>query len=226
MQHKKQRPIRSYVRREGRITSAQQRALDELGSVYGVPDSPKVLNLASIFPHAHNITLEIGFGDGRYLQQLAATCPNEGFIGIETYRPGIGRLLRGIAEEKLSNLRVLIGDAQELVPTRFPTDRLSNILILFPDPWPKKRHHKRRLITEQFLTHLAKCLSVGGHLLMATDCEDYAVHVKGCITRSKNLSLLETADSNTSRTRSMLTKYACRATTLGQPIREIRAVRC
>ena len=220
------RPVRSFVRREGRMTTAQTRALEDLSSVYGVPESPEMCNVGALFSTCRPITLEIGFGDGQHLQQLAADHPEQGFIGIEAYRPGIGRLLHGIADEELNNLRVLIGDAEDIVPRRFPRCSLQHILVLFPDPWPKKRHHKRRLLSTEFLKKLSMTLTTDGQMSIATDCAGYATDIELSIEKTGNLQLLETNGSKTAWSRSTVTKYERRAQRLGHITYEIRAVRC
>ena len=220
------RPVRSFVRREGRMTTAQTRALEDLSSVYGVPESPEMFDVGALFSTCRPITLEIGFGDGQHLQQLAADHPEQGFIGIEAYRPGIGRLLHGIADEELNNLRVLIGDAEDIVPRRFPRCSLQHILVLFPDPWPKKRHHKRRLLSTEFLKKLSMTLTTDGQMSIATDCAGYATDIELSIGKMGNLQLLETNGSKTAWSRSTVTKYERRAQRLGHITHEIRAVRC
>ena len=155
------------------MTTAQTRALEGLGSVYGVPEWPEIVDVSALFSTCRPITLEIGFGDGQHLQQLAADHPEQGFIGIEAYRPGIGRLLHGIADDELNNLRVLIGDAEEIVPRRFPRCSVQHILVLFPDPWPKKRHQKRRFINADTLDEMSRLLTINGSLWFATDHKDY-----------------------------------------------------
>lgn len=220
------RPVRSFVRREGRMTTAQTRALEDLSSVYGVPESPEMFDVGALFSTCRPITLEIGFGDGQHLQQLAADHPEQGFIGIEAYRPGIGRLLHGIADEELNNLRVLIGDAEDIVPRRFPRCSLQHIVVLFPDPWPKKRHHKRRLLSMEFLKKLSMTLTTDGQMSIATDCAGYATDIELSIEKTGNLQLLETNGSKTAWSRSTVTKYERRAQRLGHITHEIRAVRC
>ena len=220
------RPVRSFVRREGRMTTAQTRALEDLSSVYGVPESPEMFDVGTLFSTCRPITLEIGFGDGQHLQQLAADHPEQGFIGIEAYRPGIGRLLHGIADEELNNLRVLIGDAEDIVPRRFPRCSLQHIVVLFPDPWPKKRHHKRRLLSMEFLKKLSMTLTTDGQMSIATDCAGYATDIELSIEKTGNLQLLETNGSKTAWSRSTVTKYERRAQRLGHITHEIRAVRC
>ena len=155
-----ERPVRSFVRREGRMTEAQKRALEELWPIYGIDADP---GLMGKLPPTDNgeLTLEIGFGDGDTLLTLAKNNPEHCFIGIDPHRPGAGRLLLRLERENVRNVRLVIGDAAELVPTIDPGS-LSQILVLFPDPWPKKRHHKRRLITPEFLHIVGERLQPDG----------------------------------------------------------------
>ena len=150
------KPVRSFVRREGRMTKAQKRALEELWPIYGIDAEP---GLMGKLPPTGNrgLTLEIGFGDGDTLLTLAKNNPEHCFIGIDPHRPGAGRLLLRLEREEVRNVRLAIGDAAELVPTIDPGS-LSQILVLFPDPWPKKRHHKRRMMTSEFLCVLGERL--------------------------------------------------------------------
>jgi len=161
------------VRREGRITTAQQRALNELEPRFGV-DTTRPLSALELFGREMPLELEIGCGNGEALLQMAAMRPEHGFIGIEVYRPGLGKLLLGIETGQLENVRVSSMDAVELVKTHVQPGSLRRIMVFFPDPWPKKRHQKRRLLNREFITLLAHRLEPGGELHMATDWEDYA----------------------------------------------------
>lgn len=170
----KQYRIRSFVRREGRLTAGQQRALDTLWARYGVDHSAAVLNLDALFGRSAPRILEIGFGDGESLETLAQAHPEIDFLGIEVHRPGIGHLLLRAEALNLDNLRVLCADAVEVLEHHLPDACLDRIHIFFPDPWPKKRHYKRRLIRTEVVTLLAAKLKPGGRLRLATDWEDYA----------------------------------------------------
>jgi tRNA (guanine-N7-)-methyltransferase len=181
-----ERPVRSFVRREGRMTEAQKRALEQLWPIYGIDvDS----GLAGQLPPSANrgLTLEIGFGDGDTLLTLAKNDPERWFIGIDPHRPGAGRLLLLLEREEVENVRLVIGDAAELVPTIDPGS-LSKILVLFPDPWPKKRHHKRRLITPEFLCILGEKLQSEGSLHIATDWHEYAEEIINALDATPSLS--------------------------------------
>ncbi len=184
------RLVRSFVRREGRLTQAQRRALKELWPRYGV-EPRGILNLDEQFGHKAQHTLEIGFGNGEILAHLAAQNPSTDFVGIEVHRPGVGRLLLELEQRELTNVRVIQEDAVEVLHRHLPDASLDRILILFPDPWPKKRHHKRRLVQPEFTELLAKKLKAGGKVQMATDWEayaDYMLEVMEDNNRFQNLS--------------------------------------
>ncbi|HEV2322287.1 MAG TPA: tRNA (guanosine(46)-N7)-methyltransferase TrmB, partial [Gammaproteobacteria bacterium] len=154
------------------MTAAQQRALEELLPKYGVPEGP--LDLAALFGRDARRTLEIGFGSGDTLLELAQRHPDEDFLGVEVHRPGVGRLLLNLETAGIRNLRLACEDAVQLLTARLPADSLDAVLIYFPDPWPKKRHHKRRLLQPEFATLVTQKLKTGGRLHFATDWEDYA----------------------------------------------------
>jgi len=170
------RRIRSFVRREGRLTAGQERALRDLWPRFGLgPEG--TLDFEAIFGRQAPVTLEIGFGDGESLVQMAHAEPGRDFVGIEVHRPGVGRILMRIEELGLENVRVMSRDAVEVLEQQVPDASLDRIQILFPDPWPKKRHHKRRLIQPRFVQLLARKLRHGGQLHLATDWENYAEHM-------------------------------------------------
>lgn len=169
----RQRRVRSYVRRERHFTPAQQKALRLHWPRYGL--CPGALHdWMQLLSCDRSVALEIGFGNGEVLLELAMAEPDIQFLGIEVHRPGIGRLLLNAAKNKVSNLRVIQADAAEVVAEHLPESALNCVLILFPDPWPKQRHHKRRLVTASFLNDLAECMQPGAALLLATDLPDYA----------------------------------------------------
>lgn len=169
------RRVRSFVRREGRMTAAQRRALDEHWPRYGVEcDAAAPLDLDTLFGRRVPRTLEIGFGMGEALFAMAEANPDRDHIGIEVYRPGVGSLLRRLAAHDVGNVRVLCCDAVDVLRDLIPEGALDAIHVFFPDPWPKKRHHKRRLIDPGFAALAASRLRCGGLLHLATDWEDYA----------------------------------------------------
>lgn len=180
-----QRRIRSFVRREGRLTIGQRRALDELWSGYGL-DFEAPWRLGEIFQHRAPITLEIGFGNGACLAQMAGDAPEANFLGIEVHRPGAGHLLQELQRRQLQNVRVICHDAVEVVEQKIPDASLERVLLFFPDPWPKKKHHKRRIVQPEFISLVAKKLIRGGRLHMATDWQPYAEHMLEVMASSQD----------------------------------------
>lgn len=170
------RRIRSFVRREGRLTQGQQQALETLWPVYGIEATGR-LDLRRIFGNDHPVILEIGFGNGESLAQMAAGAPEYNYIGIEVHRPGVGHLLKLIEEKELSNLRLMREDAVDILTQQIPVSSLGGVQLFFPDPWHKKKHHKRRIVQPDFVRLLASRIRPGGFFHMATDWEDYAMHM-------------------------------------------------
>ena len=181
----KPRPIRSYVIRSGRFTDSQRKAIDDYWDDYVVEYSPQPFALDLLLPASSELVVEIGFGMGDSLLVMAQQNPESNFIGIEVHRPGVGKLLHGIKAHELSNLRVVCHDANEVMQNCFANESIDKILILFPDPWPKKRHNKRRLVQTEFIEMLSSKLKCGGLLHLATDWEAYAEHM---------LTVLESVD--------------------------------
>jgi tRNA (guanine-N7-)-methyltransferase len=171
---REQRSIRSYVLRQGRMTEAQRAALARLLPAYGLPFAAEPLDLAQTFGRSAPVVLEIGFGMGETAAAIAAAHPQIDYLGVEVHAPGVGSLLRAIEARSLSNVRVIQHDASEVVRAMIAPDSLAGIHLFFPDPWPKKRHHKRRLVQPAFASLLAERLRPGGYLHLATDWEDYA----------------------------------------------------
>jgi tRNA (guanine-N7-)-methyltransferase len=166
--------IRSFVLRQGRMSPAQTLALATLLPVYGIPYGPGPLDLAAAFGRDAPNILEIGFGMGETSARIAEAMPQNNFLGLEVHAPGVGALLKLIAEKQLSNLRLIQHDAVEVVQQMIAPGTLAGIHVFFPDPWPKARHHKRRLIQPAFVKLLASRLAPGGYLHCATDWEHYA----------------------------------------------------
>jgi tRNA (guanine-N7-)-methyltransferase len=182
------RRIRSFVLRQGRMTTAQNRALDELLPRYGAPEGR--LDLTQLFGREARRTLEIGFGDGETLLELARLHPDENYLGIEVHRPGVGRLLMALESAGLTNVRVLNADAVQVLDARLPDGSLDALLTYFPDPWPKKRHHKRRLVQPEFAALVARKLKAGGRWHLATDWEDYALQMLAVLNDAPGFSSL------------------------------------
>jgi tRNA (guanine-N7-)-methyltransferase len=171
------RPIRSFVVRAGRMTVGQSRALEELWPRFGVEYSPAPLNLPALFGRDAPRTLEIGFGNGEHLARLATAHPERDYLGIEVHRPGVGHLLMLAGNAALGNIRVSDHDAVEVLREQLSPASLDEVLVLFPDPWHKKRHHKRRLIQPPFVELIATRLRAGGVFRLATDWEEYALQM-------------------------------------------------
>jgi tRNA (guanine-N7-)-methyltransferase len=223
------RSIRSFVTRAGRITPAQQRALEELWPRFGIPPAPgedpgapastAPFELAALFGRDAPRTLEIGFGNGENLAALAAAHPERDFLGVEVHRPGIGRLLRTLEERGLGNVRLLCQDAVELLAGRIAPGSLQEILILFPDPWPKKRHHKRRLVQAGFVACVARALEPGGTLRLATDWQPYAVEMLAVLNAADGLANLAPDGGFVPRPAERLpTRFELRGTRLGHQV--------
>ena len=168
------RNIRSFVLRQGRLTPAQQRSVETLLSVHGIAYTPALLDLDAAFGRAAPKILEIGFGMGGATAEIAAANPGQDYLGVEVHTPGVGNLLKLVQEQGLANLRVIRHDAVEVLRDMIADGALDGIHIFFPDPWPKKRHHKRRLLQPALVQLLCSKLKVGGYLHFATDWEEYA----------------------------------------------------
>jgi len=188
------RTVRSFVRREGRLTPGQERALEELWPLYGIDEAEGLMDLDSLFERTAPIVFEIGFGNGSSLAEMAAKQPDTNFIGVEVHRPGVGHLLKLIEEQGLTNCRVACTDAVELLKHRIADNSLDRLQLYFPDPWHKKRHHKRRIIQAAFVTLLSQKIKPGGHLHMATDWQHYAEQMLDDL--SQNNDFINCADSS------------------------------
>jgi tRNA (guanine-N7-)-methyltransferase len=171
------RAIRSFVVRAGRMTVAQERAWRELWPQWGIEKGDGPLDFAAIFGRKGQVTLEIGFGNGESLIALAAAHPERNFVGLEVHPPGVGHLLLRCEAERVGNVRVICHDAVEVLQQRVPDASLDEVLLYFPDPWPKKRHHKRRIVQPAFVDLVARKLAPGGVFRMATDWQHYAEHM-------------------------------------------------
>lgn len=171
------KPIRSFVHRQAGLSKKRKWALNTLLLHYSLPLNKGLLNLEQVFQRIAPTTLEIGFGMGHNLLDQAQHAPDKNFLGIEVHRPGIANLLLGIERLRLRNLKIIYADAVEALNTCIADNQLDVIQIFFPDPWPKRRHHKRRLIQPEFAKLLQKKLKSGGQLQLATDWQDYAEHM-------------------------------------------------
>lgn len=184
----KLRTNRSFVIREGRFTSGQKKALSELWPKYGIPHD----NIDKIVPNdwftdAQPIILDIGFGSGDSLISLAKQRTDYNFIGIEVYRPGIGSVLQKIDKQEVDNIRVINADVLPLLKTQFDKELLSGVMVWFPDPWPKTKHHKRRLIQQEFLKELVRVMKHDSILHLASDWQPYVQFMRKHVGQVKNL---------------------------------------
>ena len=171
------RKIQSFVRRSGRISKAQSIGLNELWHDYGIDLNEKKLDFNKLFLSKNNVTLEVGFGNGDSLLEMAIDQPNQNFLGIEVYEAGVGRLINEANKNKLSNLKIIKDDAVEVLTNNILDNSISHFQLFFPDPWHKKKHHKRRIVQISFLDLLSKKLKKDGVVHIATDWENYAEHI-------------------------------------------------
>ncbi|MDJ0747907.1 MAG: tRNA (guanosine(46)-N7)-methyltransferase TrmB [Woeseiaceae bacterium] len=187
----RKRTIRSFVRRAGRMTTSQRRALEDLWPAYGVDIADAPLDFRSLFNREADMVLEVGFGNGETLVELAAAFPEKDFVGIEVHEPGVGHCMLKASEAGISNLRLIVHDAVEVLRQQVPPESLSRLNLYFPDPWPKKRHHKRRIVQPGFVDLVADRLKPGGTLNIATDWAAYAEHIDEVLAASSRFECSE-----------------------------------
>lgn len=216
----RRQPVRSYVLRQGRISSAQERALRELLPRYGIAFDARPIDAAAVFGRDAPMVLEIGSGMGETTAAIAQAQPETDFLALEVHGPGVGSLLRKIAELGLVNLRVIRHDANDVLEQMIPDGMLAGIHLFFPDPWPKKRHHKRRLVQPAFAALAARKLAPGGYLHLATDWEEYAEQMLAVLSAEP---LLRNAASGYSERPAYrpLTKFEARGLRLGHAVRDL-----
>ena len=214
------RPVRSFVLRQGRMSPAQQRALDELLPRYGIRYAAAPLDFERAFGRRAPTILEIGFGMGETTAATAQARPGDNFIGIEVHGPGVGAFLKLIEELALSNVRVIRHDAVEVIAAMIPHASLAGIHVWFPDPWPKKRHHKRRLLQGAFAHELTLRLAPGGYLHAATDWEDYADEILAVLS-AEPLIENTVAGFAPRPAHRPLTKFETRGLRLGHRVRDV-----
>ena len=212
--------IRSFVLRAGRMTDAQQRDYENLSSKWCIPFSQSHINYSDIFGNTENVIIEIGFGMGQATALIAEENPDTNYIGIEVHRPGVGRLLGEIAKRNLSNLFIIEHDAVEVLEAMIPDNSVQGFHIFFPDPWPKKKHHKRRLIKRPFTDMLCKKLSRGGYVHMATDWEPYAQFALEELNATAGLKNRYKGFAETNRQRPQ-TKFELKGKNAGREIFEL-----
>jgi tRNA (guanine-N7-)-methyltransferase len=211
------RTIRSYVLRQGRVTEAQARAVERLMPVFGIAFSPAPVDLERAFGRRAPTILEIGFGMGETTAAIAAAHPECDYLGIEVHTPGVGALLRHVESLGLTNVRVIQHDAVEVVDRMIAPGTLDGVHVFFPDPWPKKRHHKRRLLQPGFVHLLATRMKPGAYLHAATDWADYAVQMLEVLSAEPLLENTATGFAPRPEGRP-LTKFETRGTRLGHGV--------
>jgi len=214
------RRIKSFVKREGRLTPGQATALTTGWPIFGL-DSNTALSPSSVFNNDNPITLEIGFGNGASLAEMAEASPDKNFIGIEVHQPGVGHLLRLIQEKGLDNIRVFDCDAIDVLNKALPNNSLDCIQLFFPDPWHKKRHHKRRIVQTEFLNLVHDKLNANGVLHIATDWENYAEHILDTLNEHKNFENVATTNFIDRPEHRPLTKFEQRGQRLGHGVWDI-----
>ena len=180
-------PIRSYVLRQGRFSPGQQRACEDLMPRFGIPYQPRALDFDAAFGRRAPTVAEIGFGMGETTARIAAEHPETNYLGMEVHAPGVGSLLKQVEERALTNVRIVRHDAVEVLREMVPEASLAGIHVFFPDPWPKKRHHKRRLVQTPFAALAASRLAPGGYIHVATDWQEYAEHVLAVLSATPGL---------------------------------------
>jgi tRNA (guanine-N7-)-methyltransferase len=223
--HTPGRAIRSFVLRQGRVSNAQRRALETLLPRYGIPFEPCCLNLDAVFGREAPKVLEIGCGMGGTTVEIARAHPGTDYLGIEVHSPGVGSLLKLVGEAGLTNLRVIQHDAVEVLSTMIAPSALSGVNIFFPDPWPKKRHHKRRLLQPAFLALLASRMKPDASLHLATDWEDYANHMLEVLGASPDFRNTSPGFSPRPTMRPQ-TKFEARGLRLGHRVWDLLFERC
>lgn len=213
------RRIRSFVRREGRLTKGQQRALDTLFPVFGIQLDDGSLDLDGVFGRQAPRILEIGFGNGASLAEMAAVHPEQDYLGIEVHRPGVGNLLLQIEKNGLKNIRVSSDDAVDVLKRQIPDAALDAVYLFFPDPWHKKRHHKRRIVQAEFVELVRQKLKVGGLFHLATDWENYAQHMMDVLSAAQGFKNVAGESAYTPRPEYRpLTKFEQRGHRLGHGV--------
>lgn len=218
------RHIRSFALRRGHVTQGQRRAVERLLPSIGVPYAPALLDFETVFGRRAPTVLEIGFGMGETTAAIAAARPDVDFLAVEVFLAGVGALLKRIDEQKLANVRIVHHDAVEVVRDMIPRDSLAGVHVFFPDPWQKKRHHKRRLIAQPLVGMLAARIAPGGYLHCATDWDDYAqqmLEVLSAEPQLRNLHAGWAPDSGNPIASRPQTKFHTRGERLGHGVRDL-----
>lgn len=222
MPEENKRPIRSYVIRSGRLTDAQRNAIESYWKKYVVEFNNETLNLDALFEKPQKLTVEIGFGMGDSLLEMAEQTPEQNFLGIEVHQPGVGKLLNGIADRQLTNIKLLCHDAREILETGLPDHCIDRLLLFFPDPWHKKRHNKRRLVQAEFIELVLKKLNTAAELHFATDWQAYAEHMLEVLEANDSLENVLGAQNYWPEPDRPVTKFEKRGKRLGHGVWDLR----
>lgn len=213
------RKVRSFVKREGRLTKGQAAAIEKCWSSMGLEHSQGLLDFSQVFGNDNDVVLEIGFGMGKSLVEMAKNAPHLNFIGIEVHRPGVGACLMEADEAGITNLRVFEHDAVEVLADCIADGSLTTMQLFFPDPWHKKRHHKRRIVQPEFVESLRQKLKIGGVFHMATDWENYAEHMLEVMTAAPGYENISETQNYVPRPDNRpLTKFEQRGHRLGHGV--------
>tara|TARA_B110000858_G_scaffold198464_1_gene265337 strand:- start:4466 stop:5179 length:714 start_codon:yes stop_codon:yes gene_type:complete len=216
------RPIRSYVIRSGRLTDSQRKAIESYWGKYVIEFNNTPLDPSSLFEKPQKLTVEIGFGMGDSLLEMAKQSPDQNFLGIEVHQPGVGKLLNGIAENQLTNIKLICHDAREILETGLPDHCIDRLLLFFPDPWHKKRHNKRRLVQAEFIELLLKKLNTAAELHFATDWQAYAEHMMEVLEANPCLENTLGAKNYWPEPDRPVTKFEKRGQRLGHGVWDLR----
>ena len=217
------RKVRSFVKREGRLTNNQERAINDHWQVMGLNHSDGIIDAPRLFTNTNPIILEIGFGMGKSLVAMAKAAPNLNFIGIEVHKPGVGACISLAIEEGVTNLKVFEHDAIEILADCIPDGSLTTVQLFFPDPWHKKKHHKRRIVSAEFVTTIKQKLKVDGVFHMATDWKNYAECMLDDMQSAKGFQNLSLTNDYVPRPDSRpLTKFENRGQNLGHGVWDLQ----
>ena len=220
--HESKRPIRSYVIRSGRLTDSQRKAIESYWESYVIEFNNEPLDPNKLFKNPQKLTVEIGFGMGDSLLEMAKQSPDQNFLGIEVHQPGVGKLLNGIVENKLTNIKLICHDAREILEIGLPDNCIDRLLLFFPDPWHKKRHNKRRLVQPEFIELLLKKLNTAAELHFATDWQAYAEHMMEVLEANPSLENTLGAQNYWPEPDRPVTKFEKRGQRLGHGVWDLR----
>ena len=219
---KNKRPIRSYVIRSGRLTDAQRKAIESYWESYVIEFKNEPLDPATLFDKPQRLTVEIGFGMGDSLLEMAKQSPDQNFLGIEVHQPGVGKLLNGIADNKLINIKLICHDAREILEIGLPDNCIDRLLLFFPDPWHKPRHNKRRLVQPEFIKLLLNKLNTSAELHFATDWQAYAEHMMEVLEANPYLENILGVENYWLEPDRPVTKFEKRGQRLGHGVWDLR----